>query len=197
MNTRKPLPSEFAMLTTNMLREPNFYEEMPGHVKEKNQFFAQHTNPVNQLPFRRVDQSLPALFKEDEKNAGFDLFARLDEPVTLAPGEVAIIPLNVVTRIPMSAVGFLFQRSSTFRKWGVRLTNSVGVIDASFAGNEDEWAAEFQNMKDHAVTISRGDKVCQALFLSLLPVKLVEEAEFDGPNRGGFGTSFDNAEDLG
>lgn len=146
------------------------------------------------LPFRRFNKGIPALFKEDEGNAGYDLFARLEKPLTLSPGEVALIPLNVATQMDIRVVGLLFQRSSTFRKWGVQLTNSVGVIDSLFSGNEDEWAAEFQNVTDEFKTINNGDKICQAVFLNLAPVTPVEQDKLNGANRGGFGTSFDNAE---
>lgn len=148
------------------------------------------------LPFKRFDKDLPALFKEDEGNAGFDLFARLDEPVTLQPGEVMTIPLNVATDVPVLAVGLLFQRSSTYRKWKVRLTNNVGVIDATFNGDGDEWGAEFKNESTEPTTIKPGDKVCQAVFLPLLPVKLHEVDVLGNEDRGGFGTSFDNAEEV-
>lgn len=149
-----------------------------------------------EMNYKRFDKDLPALFRESNENAGFDLFARLDEPVTIQPGEVAKIPLNVATEIPILAVGLLFQRSSTFAKWGVRLTNNVGVIDCSFRGDDDEWAAEFQNMTDKPVTIKRGDKVCQAVFLPILDLIPREKDHLGNANRGGFGTSFDNASEL-
>lgn len=147
------------------------------------------------IRYKRFDRSLPALHRE-YGNAGFDLFARLDKPVTINPGETAVIPLNIATEIPPYAVGLLFQRSSTFRKWGVALTNGVGVIDSSFRGNLDEWGAEFINLTNEPKTINPGDKLCQAVFVPLLPVRLVEVGKLGGRNRGGFGTSADNARDV-
>lgn len=148
------------------------------------------------LPYKRFDKILPALYKDDERNAGFDLFARLDEPVKLEPGEVRRIPLNVATEIPSYAVGLVFQRSSTYSKFGIKLTNGVGVIDSSYCGDGDEWQAEFKNETDKPVVISNGDKICQAIFLPLLPVNLVEKLFLRNADRGGFGTSFDNAGEL-
>lgn len=174
----------------------NFNESIEEAMKEKKEMMKKNTNEV-ELPFKRFDPTLPALFREDEGNAGFDLFARLEQPVFLKPGEVVVIPLNIATQVPVFAVGLLFQRSSTYRKWKVRLTNGVGVVDSLFKGPNDEWGAEFQNMSDQIVAISNGDKLCQALFLSLLPVKPVEMEDFDTENRGGFGTSFDSAKELG
>jgi len=149
------------------------------------------------INFKRFDKSLPAPHNI-EGNAGYDLFANLEEGavVTIQPRQTVKIPLNFATQIPLGYVGLLFQRSSTFKKWGVRLTNNVGVIDSSFQGDGDEWVAEFQNMTDEIKTIKRGDKICQALFFELAPVKLVEVDSFNTADRKGFGTSFDNATDL-
>lgn len=162
------------------------------------QTIRQKKEVLNVLPYKRFDKNLPALHREDPRNAGYDLFARLEEgqEIILAPGEVARIPLNVATEIPPFGVGLLFQRSSTFRKWGLRLTNGVGVIDSLYCGDGDEWEAEFQNMQDEPVKIRRGDKICQAVFLPILSLHLKEKDVLGNENRGGFGQSFDNSEDL-
>ena len=148
------------------------------------------------IKYKRFDKELPALFKDHDGNAGYDLFARLDAPIYLNPGEVAFIPLNVATEIPLNAVGLVFQRSSTYRKWGIRLTNGVGVIDSSYRGDNDEWGAEFKNETNRQVVINNGDKICQALFLPLLPVELIEVDHLGNQDRGGFGTTFDNANEI-
>lgn len=148
------------------------------------------------MRYKRFDKSLPALYKESEMNVGYDLFARLDKPITLKPGETARIPLNVATEIPYGVVGLVFQRSSTFKKWGIRLTNSVGVIDPSYCGDGDEWLAEVQNMTNAPITINPGDKICQAVFLPVVPLEIVEVESLGNKDRGGFGTSFNNAMDI-
>lgn len=148
------------------------------------------------IRYKRFNKQLPALFKDNDGNAGYDLFARLDAPLYLNPGETALIPLNVATEIPPNAVGLVFQRSSTYRKWGIKLTNGVGVIDSSYRGDNDEWMAEFKNETDRQVVIHNGDKICQAVFLPLLPVELVEVDCLNNPNRGGFGTTFDNVKEI-
>lgn len=151
---------------------------------------------INKVRYKRFDKSLPALYKEHEGNAGFDLFARLDKEIVVDPWEVVEIPLNVATEIPLIGVGLLFQRSSTYKKWKIKLTNGVGVIDSIFRGDGDEWCAEFRNESDSPVTIKNGDKICQAVFLSLLPVTLEEVDVLGNKDRGKFGTSFDNCSEL-
>jgi dUTP pyrophosphatase len=146
--------------------------------------------------YKRFDSTLPTLFKEDEKNAGYDLFARLDNPIVIMPNNVAMIPLNLATEIPVEGVGLLFQRSSTYKKWGIKLTNGVGVIDCLYCGDGDEWCGQFKNETNSPVTINRGDKICQAVFVPLLNISPVESNVLGNDNRGGFGTSGANASEL-
>jgi dUTP pyrophosphatase len=148
------------------------------------------------MNYRRFDKNIPALSKDDERNAGFDLFARLEKPFQLYPGEVARIALNVATEIPVYGVGLVFQRSSTYKKWGIKLTNGVGVIDCLYCGDGDEWQAEFKNETKQPITIKPGDKLCQAVFVPLLALGLVEKDELGNEDRGGFGTSYDNATEV-
>ncbi|SNS20781.1 deoxyuridine 5'-triphosphate nucleotidohydrolase [Anaerovirgula multivorans] len=148
-----------------------------------------------EMRYKRFDKSFPPLSKEDG-NAGYDVFARLKEPLVLQPMESGKVPLNVAIEVPYGGVGFLCQRSSTFRKWGVRLTNGVGIGDPLFRGSDDEYTAELQNMTDKPVTIKNGDKICQIVFLPTLPVVPVEVDELENKNRGGFGTTFNNAEEI-
>lgn len=140
----------------------------------------------------------PTLFRESEQNAGYDLFARIPEgSVEIKPNEVVTIRLNVATEIPADAVGLLFQRSSTFDKWGIKLVNNVGVIDSLYCGDNDEWAGRFRNETDKPQVIKDGDKICQAVFLPILPLTLVKVDSLENEDRGGFGTSFDNIESKG
>lgn len=147
--------------------------------------------------FKRFDKSIPALVKENRGNAGFDLYARVEQgEVTIQPGEIVNIPLNVATEIPTMSVGFVFQRSSLHRKWGLKLANGVGVLDSGYCGPEDEWSGDFQNITDKPVTVKHDDKLCQALFFALLPVAWEEVGELENPNRGGYGTTHDNAAEI-
>lgn len=153
-------------------------------------------NATRMMPYKRFGKDIPTLYKEDPCNAGYDLFARLDEDLVVKPGEVVMVPLNVATEIPADCVGLIFQRSSTFNKWKVMLTNSVGVIDSLYCGDGDEWKAQFINLTNEVTTIKPGDKVCQAVFIPLYPLTPVETDTLENNDRGGFGTSFDNGKEI-
>ena len=148
------------------------------------------------IRYKRENRELPTLHRDNPLNAGYDLFANIPTPLEIAPGKVVKINLNVATEIPEDMVAFVFQRSSTYHKWGLKLTNSVGVIDSLYRGDTDIWGAEFKNETNEFVTLKPGDKVCQAVFLEL-PFIILEEVDHLGnKDRGGFGTSFDNAEEI-
>jgi dUTP pyrophosphatase len=176
----------------------NFNEELSVAMGKKEQVLK--SEKVKGVPtpvaFKRFDKGLPAPAKENERNAGYDLFARLTQDLVLAPGQVARIPLNVAFNFPKEIVGLVFQRSSTFKKWGIKLTNNVGVGDSLYCGNDDEYLGEFRNETPVNVTIQNGDKIAQMVFLPLANVVLYEQDELGNDNRGGFGTSYDSADDL-
>lgn len=148
------------------------------------------------IKYKRENKELPALHRDNPLNAGYDLFANIPTSIDIAPGEVVFVSLNVATEIPEGMVGLVFQRSSTYRKWGLKLTNGVGVIDALYRGDSDIWGAEFKNETNKTVTLNPGDKICQAVFLELPNIKLMEVDCLGNKDRGGFGTSFDNAKEL-
>lgn len=149
-----------------------------------------------ELKYKVFNENVMGMHKDSADDAGFDLFAR--QEVTLQPQETALIGLNVAIEMPCnSIVGLLFQRSSTYRKWGVRLTNNVGVIDFKYRGDGDEWMGEFKNETDKPITIKVGDKICQALFLQLAPITAVSKVDQLGnADRGGFGTTGTTQEDV-
>ena len=148
------------------------------------------------IKYKTENKELPTHHRDNLLNAGFGLFDNLSTPLNIAPGEVVKISLNVATEIPEDMVALVFQRSSTYRKWGLKLTNNVGVIDSLYRGDTDYWGAEFKNETDETMTLNPGDKVCQAVFLDLPKIVLKEVNHLGNEDRGGFGTSFDNAKEL-
>ena len=73
----------------------------------------------------------------DGKSDWIDL--RASEEVELKAGEFKLIPLGVAMEIPQGYEAHLAPRSSTFKTWGLIQTNSMGIIDNSYCGDEDMW----------------------------------------------------------
>lgn len=134
-----------------------------------------------------------------------DVYAR--EDVFIPYMGYAMIKLGFALSLPKGCIAKLYPRSSTFKTWGCILTNSVGIIDETYSGDDDEWLVGLQctmpkqtiktMIEGHQVTISgtwikKGDKIAQFEIVKAthpLMYNFEEVEHLDGPNRGGFGST--------
>lgn len=122
-------------------------------------------------------------------SAGMDLYACIDEPITLAPGQLAIVPTGIAIALPdNSCAAFLYARSGLGVKHGICLSNGVGVIDSDYRG---EICAGLCNVSDKPYTIEPDERVCQMVIAPVLTPDVVEVSELDDTDRGegGFGST--------
>lgn len=113
---------------------------------------------------------------------------RAAEDVELKNGEFKIIPLGVAMEIPRGYEAHLAPRSSAFKKWGVIQTNSIGVIDNSYSGDNDEWGMPVIAMRD--TKINKNDRICQFRIVESQPeIEFVEVDTLGNADRGGFGST--------
>ena len=82
---------------------------------------------------------------------------------------------------------YIKDRSSTAVKKGLLIT--AGVIDQDFCGKDDEVILQFFNYTDHDVTIERGERIAQGIFVSVEVAEWIEVESVNDTNRGGFGTT--------
>lgn len=124
-----------------------------------------------------------------EKGDWVDLRAAKD--YTLKQGESALIDLGISVAIPDGCEMHIVPRSSTFKKWGIIQTNSVGIIDNSYSGDNDILMMPVLAMRD--TKIKRNDRICQfRLFDQQDQIEFIEVEHLDGPDRGGFGSTGSN-----
>lgn len=118
--------------------------------------------------------------------AGLDLPAALTEPVTLAPGQIALIPTGFSLAIPAGFEGQVRPRSGLAVKYGLTLINSPGTIDADYRG---ELKVAMINLGGQPATLKRGDRLAQLIIAPVTRATLVEVAELPPSPRGdgGFG----------
>ena len=122
-------------------------------------------------------------------SAGMDLYACIDEPITLAPGQLAIVPTGIAIALPdNTCAAFLYARSGLGVKNGICLSNGVGVIDSDYRG---EICAGLCNVSDTPYTIEPDERVCQMVIAPVLTPDVVEVSELDDTDRGegGFGST--------
>jgi len=136
----------------------------------------------------RLDPEVPLPRYETAGAAGFDLSASAD--VVIPPGGLALVPTGLVIEVPHGHFLGIFARSSTPLRRGLMVANGVGVIDEDYCGPKDEVKVQVLNFTQAPVTVARGDRIAQGLFI---PVSRAEWQETDGApragSRGGFGAT--------
>lgn len=133
--------------------------------------------------------------KKIEKGNWIDVYANKD--VFVKTHERAMIPLGFALELPQGWEAHLAPRSSTFKTWGIIQTNSVGVVDDTYIGDNDQWhmpvyCLQGKNTEDgiEGTWIRKGDKIGQFRVMEVMPEIEFDEVEtFGNANRGGFGTT--------
>lgn len=135
---------------------------------------------------RRIDKSLPLPEYHSAGAAGFDFYCR--ETVVVSPKSLVAIPLNVALEPPEGHMLLVASRGSTPKR-GIMIANGIGIGDRDFAGNNDEYKALVYNYTEAPVTVARGDRIAQGIFLECDRVEWEEVENLTNPDRGGFGTT--------
>lgn len=135
---------------------------------------------------RRVDKSLPLPEYKTQGAVAFDLSAR--ETTTVEPQKIGYVPLNVCVAIPEGYAVFMAARSSLHKR-GLMLGNGVAFMDQDFSGNGDEYKAVLFNFTSESVTVEKGDRIVQGIFLPIAKAEWNEKDDLEGSDRGGFGTT--------
>ena len=142
------------------------------------------------------------------KGNWIDVYANKD--VFVKQGERAMVPLGFAWELPKGWEAHLAPRSSTFKTWGIIQTNSVGVVDDTYIGDNDQWHMPVYCLKGkpdeerqevlevnqsverecRGTWIKKGDKIGQFRIMEVMPEIEFEEVEsFGNADRGGFGTT--------
>ncbi|MBR3553069.1 MAG: dUTP diphosphatase [Clostridia bacterium] len=120
--------------------------------------------------------------------AGADLYALLDAPITVAPGETVLIPTGLSFELPAGYVGLVFARSSVATKRGLAPANKVGVIDSDYRG---ELLVALHNHGAAPQTVTSLERIAQFVVVPYLAADYVEADELTDTARGsgGFGST--------
>ena len=120
--------------------------------------------------------------------AGADLYACLEESVTIQPGETVFIPTGIALEVPKGCAGLVYARSSMGAKRGLAPANKVGVIDSDYRG---EITVALHNHGSQPQTVSHGDRIAQLLIVPVLAPPFEEAEALSDTDRGtgGFGST--------
>ena len=135
------------------------------------------------IKIRYVDS--PAL---EQKDGSDWIDTYIAEDVSMQPGEFKLISLGFACQLPDGYEAILAPRSSTFKRYGLLQTNSIGVIDNSFAGNNDIWL--FPVYATRPVVIAKGTRICQFRIQKKQPaIEFVPVENLTAENRGSYGST--------
>ena len=137
----------------------------------------------------KIGGEIPYPYYASDGAAAMDLHACLDEPVTIAPGELVSLPTGIAIALPSAGYAALvFARSGLGVKHGIALSNGVGVIDSDYRG---EIQVGLTNLSDTPYTIQPGDRIAQLVVVPVALPELVwtQDLEDTGRGAGGFGST--------
>lgn len=113
---------------------------------------------------------------------------RSAETIELKKGEFHLIPLGVGMKLPDGYKANIYPRSSTFKNFGIIMSNSVGQVDNSYSGDTDQWHFPAIALRD--TVIHKNDRICQFEIQKIQPDIEFEEVEhLDDTDRGGIGST--------
>jgi len=122
----------------------------------------------------------------DNKSDWIDL--RAAQHIQMKAGEFRLIPLGVAIELPKGYEAHIVPRSSTFKNFGIIQTNSMGIVDESYCGDDDEWFFPAFALRDTEININ--DRICQFRIVEHQPkITFVEVEELGNKNRGGHGST--------
>ena len=120
--------------------------------------------------------------------AGADLYACMEEAVTIQPGEVYWVSTGIALEVPKGCAGLVYARSSLGAKRGLAPANKVGVVDSDYRG---EVKVVLLNHSNQPQILQPGERVAQFVITPVLTPAYVEAGELDDTLRGagGFGST--------
>ncbi len=139
------------------------------------------------IRLQRVDKSLALPSYATEGSVGFDFLAR--ESVLIEPGKIELVPGNVILEVPEGYMLLVASRSSTPKKKGLTPPHGLGVIDRDYCGPQDEIKIQVYNFSNAPVTVERGEKIAQGIFVRVDTFAFEEVDTIRENSRGGFGST--------
>ena len=140
-----------------------------------------------EISIQRIDAELPLPRYETNGSVGFDILARIDTEIQ--PQEVCLIPGNIIVQVPPKYMLLIAARSSLPRKKGLMTPHGLGIIDQDYCGPDDEIQIQVYNFTKEMVTVKRGEKIAQGIFVRIDTFQWQETQDNTNPSRGGFGST--------
>lgn len=140
------------------------------------------------VQIKKLNENAKVPFYATPYSAGCDLYACIEEEITIEKGQTKLIPTGLAMAIPEGYVGLIYARSSLACKQGLAPANKVGVIDADYRG---EIMVALYNQSEEEKTIAPADRIAQLVITPYLKAEFVETKTLEETKRGtgGFGST--------
>lgn len=141
---------------------------------------------MEQIKIKYFTDKIDKLTYIDGKSDWIDL--RAAETVELKAGEFKLIPLGVAMQLPEGYEAHIVPRSSTFKNYGILQTNSCGIVDGSYSGDDDMWKMPVYAVRDTRIELN--ERIAQFRIVENQPrIEFKEVESLLNSNRGGFGST--------
>lgn len=138
------------------------------------------------INIKYLTDSIDKLTYIDGKSDWIDL--RAAKTVDMEPMEFKLIPLGIAMQLPAGYEAHVIPRSSTFKNFGIIQANSMGLIDESYCGDNDQWY--FPAIALRKTTILANDRICQFRIMKHQPqIEFREVDSLNNESRGGIGST--------
>ena len=140
------------------------------------------------IAVKKLDERAVLPTYGSEFAAGADLYAVLDEELTILPGETKLVKTGIAMEIPEGYAGLIYARSGLAAKRGLAPANKVGVVDADYRG---EVMVALHNHSTMPQTIAPMERIAQLVVAPFLKAEFVQADELEATVRGegGFGST--------
>jgi dUTP pyrophosphatase len=125
--------------------------------------------------------------KIEINNKGNFIDLRSAQEVGMVAGEFKLIDLGVSIKLPEGYWGQVVPRSSLFKNHGLIQTNSFGVIDTTYCGEDDHWMLPVYATRN--TIIEKDERICQFRIVKDIPFDITEVEMMEDESRGGFGST--------
>ena len=136
---------------------------------------------------KRIDKELPLPMYETDGSVAFDIVCRVD--TVIGPKSIVRVPGNVIVEVPEGYALVVASRSSTPVKKSLWKPHGIGIVDQDYCGESDEIMMLMYNFSDEPVTVKRGERISQGMFVKVDKAEWVEVEEMKKDSRGGFGST--------
>lgn len=123
-----------------------------------------------------------------EYSAGNDLYACIDEPITIPPHTTAKIGTGLSVELPEGTFGAIVARSGLATKQGLAPANKVGIVDSDYRG---EYIVALHNHSDETRIVQPNDRIAQLIIMPYISANFIECNKLSDTERGngGFGST--------